>query len=116
MRKESAARSLKNFASIAPACIAAISPPEDISIREHAEKNLYLVAGKNPFPGLVSFAKTPYLYEPLDALMPDNGIEKVVIMKGWQTGGTLGMCQHFWDSAKESLRNFSTRVRTLTVV
>jgi hypothetical protein len=25
-----------------------------------------------------------------------------------------GMCQHFWDSAKESLRNFSTQVRTLT--
>lgn len=61
----------------------------DISIAEHAKQNLYLVAGKNPFPGLVDLDKTPYLYEILDSLMPDNGIEKVVLQKGWQTGGTL---------------------------
>mgnify|MGYP001618482099 CR=1 FL=1 len=33
--------------------------------------------------------RTPYLYEILDSLMPDNGIETVVLQKGWQTGGTL---------------------------
>jgi phage terminase large subunit GpA-like protein len=37
----------------------------------------------------VDLDKTPYLYEILDSLMPDNGIEKVVLQKGWQTGGTL---------------------------
>ncbi len=47
------------------------------------------MAGKNPFPGLVDLERTPYLYEILDALMPDNGVEKVVLQKGWQTGGTL---------------------------
>ncbi|MDQ3233316.1 MAG: phage terminase large subunit family protein [Pseudobdellovibrionaceae bacterium] len=47
------------------------------------------MSGKNPFPGLVDFNRTPYLYEILDSLMPDNGVERVVLMKGWQTGGTL---------------------------
>ncbi|RYZ80185.1 MAG: hypothetical protein EOP04_26360, partial [Proteobacteria bacterium] len=64
-------------------------PDPDISIAEHSAKNLYLVSGKNPFPGLVDWSRTPYLYEILDALMPDNGVERVVLMKGWQTGGTL---------------------------
>lgn len=86
-----------HFGSIKHVVRSSLLPPEDISIREHAEKNLYLVAGKNPFPGLVDFSKTPYLYEPLDALMPDNGIEKVVLMKGWQTGGTLtGLAWMLW--------------------
>ncbi|MDQ3232818.1 MAG: phage terminase large subunit family protein, partial [Pseudobdellovibrionaceae bacterium] len=66
-----------------------LRPNPDTSIAEHAQKNLYLVSGKNPFPGLVDFDRTPYLYEILDSLMPDNGIEKVVLQKGWQTGGTL---------------------------
>ncbi|RYZ82655.1 MAG: hypothetical protein EOP04_21615 [Proteobacteria bacterium] len=64
-------------------------PNPIISIADHATKNLYLVSGKNPFPGLVDFTKTPYLLEILDSLMLDNGIERVVLMKGWQTGGTL---------------------------
>ncbi|HYX32596.1 MAG TPA: terminase gpA endonuclease subunit [Oligoflexus sp.] len=64
-------------------------PNPDISIADHASQNLYLVSGKNPFPGLVDFTRTPYLLEILEALMPDNGIERVVLMKGWQTGGTL---------------------------
>lgn len=64
-------------------------PNPDISIIDHASRNLYLVSGKNPFPGLVDFDRTPYLREILDALMPDNGVEKVVLQKGWQTGGTL---------------------------
>ena len=68
-----------------------ITPNEDLSIYEHAAKNLYLVAGKNPFPGLVDFSLTPYLKVILDSLMPDNGIEKVVLMKGFQTGGTLAL-------------------------
>ncbi|SMF81553.1 Phage terminase large subunit (GpA) [Pseudobacteriovorax antillogorgiicola] len=66
-----------------------VKPNLEISIADHAAKNLYLVSGKNPFPGLVDFTLTPYLLELLEALMPDNGIEKVVLMKGWQTGGTL---------------------------
>jgi phage terminase large subunit GpA-like protein len=87
----------QSFASIKPIVSESILPPEEISIREHAERNLYLPAGKNPFPGLVDFSKTPYLYEPLDALMPDNGVEKVVLMKGWQTGGTLsGLAWMLW--------------------
>lgn len=89
-----------DFASIKPTFISSMTPPEEISIREHAEKNLYLAAGINPFPGLVDFSKTPYLYEPLDALMPDNGIERVVLMKGWQTGGTLsGLAWTLWVMA-----------------
>jgi phage terminase large subunit GpA-like protein len=29
--------------------------------------------------------------------MPDNGVEKVVLMKGWQTGGTLsGLAWMLW--------------------
>ena len=43
---------------------------DDVTVRDHAEKNLYLAPGKNPFPGLVDFSKTPYLFEPLDALAP----------------------------------------------
>jgi phage terminase large subunit GpA-like protein len=86
-----------SFASIKPVVSECLLPPEEISIRAHAEKNLYLPAGKNPFPGLVDFTKTPYLYGPLDALMPDNGVEKVVLMKGWQTGGTLsGLAWMLW--------------------
>jgi phage terminase large subunit GpA-like protein len=66
-----------------------IRPNPNITIAQYAEKNLYLVSGKNPFPGLVEFSRTPYLFEIMNALMPDNGIERVVLMKGWQTGGTL---------------------------
>jgi phage terminase large subunit GpA-like protein len=78
-----------NFGSVEEDAAKGILPDPDISIVEHAQKNLFLVSGKNPFPGLVDFSRTPYLYEILDSLMPDNGIEKVVLMKGWQTGGTL---------------------------
>jgi phage terminase large subunit GpA-like protein len=91
-----------NFADARPGMVSNVRLAEDISIRDHAEKNLYLAPGKNPFPGLVDFSKTPYLYEPLEALQPDNGVEKVVIMKGWQTGGTLtGLAWTLWvmDSA-----------------
>jgi phage terminase large subunit GpA-like protein len=77
------------FGDVRGGVVSAIRLGEELSIREHAERNLYLSPGKNPFPGLVDFSKTPYLYEILDALMPDNGIEKLVLMKGWQTGGTL---------------------------
>lgn len=76
-------------ATVLPDFISGLLPNPDLSIRDHAEQNLYLVTGKNPFPGLVDFSRTPYVIEILDALMPDNGIEKVVLMKGWQTGGTL---------------------------
>lgn len=76
-------------ASVLPDWAFGFRPNPDISIAEHAQKNLYLVAGKNPFPGLVDLDRTPYLYEILDSLQPDNGIEKVVLQKGWQTGGTL---------------------------
>ncbi|SMF80748.1 phage terminase large subunit family protein [Pseudobacteriovorax antillogorgiicola] len=85
------------YGSILPDIAYALRPNPDITIAEHAEKNLYLIPGKNPFPGLVDFDRTPYLYEILSALMPDNGIEKVVLMKGWQTGGTLaGLAWMLW--------------------
>ncbi|HYX32938.1 MAG TPA: terminase gpA endonuclease subunit [Oligoflexus sp.] len=75
--------------SVLPDFYYGMLPNPDVTIAQYAEKNLYLVLGKNPFPGLVDFSRTPYLYEIMDALMPDNGIERVVLMKGWQTGGTL---------------------------
>ncbi|WP_141732427.1 terminase gpA endonuclease subunit [Oligoflexus tunisiensis] len=78
-----------SLGSVVPDFYYGLMPNPDISIVEYAEKNLYLVSGKNPFPGLVDFSRTPYLHELMDALMPDNGIERVVLMKGWQTGGTL---------------------------
>ncbi|MDQ3235627.1 MAG: phage terminase large subunit family protein, partial [Pseudobdellovibrionaceae bacterium] len=78
-----------HLGSVLPDFRYGMMPNPDITIAQYAEKNLYLVSGKNPFPGLVDFSRTPYLYEIMDALMPDNGIERVVLMKGWQTGGTL---------------------------
>jgi phage terminase large subunit GpA-like protein len=66
-----------------------LMPNPSLSIAQYASRNLYLVAGKNPFPGLVDFSRTPYLHAIMEDLMPDNGIERVVLMKGWQTGGTL---------------------------
>lgn len=67
----------QSFASIKPVVSECLLPPEEISIRDHEERNLYLPAGKNPFPGLVDFSKSPYLHEPLDALILTKGLKSL---------------------------------------
>jgi hypothetical protein len=40
--------------------VVGLKPNQNLSIAAHAQSNLYLVSGKNPFPGLVDLDRTPY--------------------------------------------------------
>ena len=65
----------------------ALKPREIVPFDIWAERYYSLPRG-NRFEGLYQIARTPYVREILQAMTPGNGINKVVIKKGTQTGAT----------------------------
>lgn len=76
---------------IAATLAAIIDPPVPVKPSEWARNNLVVPDG--PHAGdLIDLDLTPYLVEPLDALGPDTGVNKIVVRKSAQTGfTTLGI-------------------------
>ena len=76
------------LAAIALALAAVLAPAEQILPSAWAARNLVVPdgpkAGEKWDPRF-----TPYIVEPLDALAPDSGVNKVVVRKSAQTGFTL---------------------------
>ena len=79
------------IAIVASTLASIIEPPEPMLPSDWARANLVVPDG--PKAGeLIDLAMTPYLVEPLDALGPDSGCNKIVVRKSAQTGfTTLGM-------------------------
>jgi len=76
------------LAIVALALASVLAPPEQILPSAWAERSLVVPDG--PKAGkLFDLDMAPYLREPLDALAPDSGINKVVVRKSAQTGFTL---------------------------
>lgn len=67
---------------------------EVLSPSEWAEAKRYLPAANTSMPGPYSFELTPYLREPLDCLGAESPIREVVLMKGIQIGGTVGVLEN----------------------
>lgn len=57
-------------------------------LQEWAETYRILPKVGSPEPGRWSNSRTPYLIEIMDCLSPYNGIERIVLMKGVQIGGS----------------------------
>ena len=71
-----------------------------LSPSEWAEENRRLPEGQ-PLPGPYDYSVTPYLREIVDCLDRRSPVRKVVIMKGAQTGGTVGVAENgigYWIS------------------
>ena len=79
------------IAIVASTLASIIEPPEPMLPSDWARANLVVPDG--PKAGeLIDLAMTPYLVEPLDALGPDSGCNKIVVRKSAQTGfTTLGI-------------------------
>jgi phage terminase large subunit GpA-like protein len=67
---------------------------EVLSPSEWAEAKRYLPAANTSMPGPYSFELTPYLREPLDCLGTESPIREIVLMKGIQIGGTVGILEN----------------------
>jgi phage terminase large subunit GpA-like protein len=67
---------------------------EVLSPSEWAEAKRYLPAANTSIPGFYRFDVTPYLREIVDCLGPDSPIREVVLMKGVQIGGTVGVLEN----------------------
>ena len=63
-------------------------PPPNYSVSEWADKNRTLPKSASAEPGQWRTSRTPYLKDIMDALTPNNGINKVVFVKPTQIGGT----------------------------
>lgn len=61
---------------------------------EFAELYRRLPVGKSRVPGAYSFEHTPYLREIIDCLDPRDPTQIVSLMKGAQTGGTVGIIEN----------------------
>ena len=59
-----------------------------LKISEHAEK-LRILPNGSPRPGPLDISYTEYLREPMDCLSPDSEIQRVVVLKGAQSGWTM---------------------------
>lgn len=66
----------------------AIRPPKDMSVSEFAEEFIYNPPN-NSDSGKFSIDRAPYQREIMDALTPNNGINKVVFQAGAQIGKTF---------------------------
>lgn len=78
----------KALAIVALALASVIAPPERVMPSAWAVRNLVVPDG--PRAGeKFDLSLTPYLREPLDALAPDSGVNKVSSRKSAQTGFTL---------------------------
>ncbi|HSF96399.1 MAG TPA: phage terminase large subunit family protein [Thermohalobaculum sp.] len=65
-----------------------LRPDPLLSVSEWADRHRRLSGRASSEPGPWRTSRTPYLREIMDALSPASPIERVVLMKGAQTGGT----------------------------
>lgn len=68
--------------------IGVLTPPERLTVAQWADKYRVLTKVSSAEPGRWRTSRTPYLEEILDSLTPDNGIERVCLVKATQLGGT----------------------------
>ena len=61
---------------------------------EWAEKTRYLPPSTTPMPGFYSFDVAPYLIEIVDNASPYSDIQEIDILKGVQTGFTVGVLEN----------------------
>ena len=66
-----------------------IAPDPDLSIAEWGEANIQIPSESSPNHGALDLSLTPYLFELLECLHPDNPATLVVAKKGAQLGFTL---------------------------
>lgn len=67
---------------------AALRPDPRLTVSEWADAHRVLSPKGSAEPGRWATARTPYLREVMDCLAPRSPIERVVLMKGTQLGGT----------------------------
>lgn len=72
---------------IPPEIRSAFAPPDPITVSQWAERNRVLLGQSSSEPGPWRNARTPYLAGVMDAFS-DPRIEKIVLCKGSQVGGT----------------------------
>lgn len=103
-----------------------LTPEPQMTVSEWADKNRIL-PGANAEPGPWRTSRVPYLGEIMDCLSVSNPIERVVFMKGAQTGGTEaglnaigywiahapGLILAVWPSIDMVRRNSRTRIEPL---
>lgn len=65
----------------------ALRPPPRLTVSQWADAHRMLDS-TSPWPGPWRTSRTPYLREIMDSLSPRDGVERVVLMKGAQVGGT----------------------------
>ena len=69
-----------------------LRPDPRLTVSEWAERYRMLSTKESAEPGRWRNARTPYLREIMDCLSPASPVERVVLMKGAQVGGTeLGL-------------------------
>jgi len=69
-----------------------LRPDPRLTVSEWAERYRMLSTKESAEPGRWRNARTPYLREIMDCLSPSSPVERVVLMKGAQVGGTeLGL-------------------------
>ena len=65
-----------------------IRPIEKISVSDYAQRYLYNPSNTSD-PGKFDLSRAPYQRDIMDALTPNNGVEKVIFMAGAQIGKTF---------------------------
>lgn len=65
-------------------------PIRHITPVEWAESNRVLTKDITPFPGPMSYLKTPYLKDIVNSFMPDDPCQIITFMKGSQIGASIG--------------------------
>lgn len=105
---------------------AGLEPEPQLTVTEWADKHRVL-PGTNAEPGRWRTARVPYLGEIMDCLSTASPVERVVLMKGAQTGGTEaglnaigywiahapGLILAVWPSIDMVRRNSRTRIDPL---
>ncbi len=67
--------------------VAALLPPPTLTVSEWADK-YRVMDSTSPRPGPWRTSLTPFLREPMDCLSPSSPVQRVVLMKSAQVGGT----------------------------
>jgi phage terminase large subunit GpA-like protein len=65
----------------------------NIKPSEWGEKNRIMTSDISPFPGPLSYDRTPYLREVVDCISADHPAKKIAVMKGAQIGFSVGVIE-----------------------
>ena len=77
-------------------------PPDYVSLSDWADNNHRLSSTSSAEPGLWRTSRTPYLKEIMDNLTAKSPVQRIVLMKGAQLGGTeMGLCWFGYVAIKD---------------